>query len=204
MPLTLLPIPPSHIPHFTRISRHAFRNSNDPNNRLLYPDGVTDALNAHYTALQTDAYHNKRNIVILGVYDIPDDSPVPDFTAEAAATLPPEWLIAAARMRLEDPLTASEPESERTPPEGANVKAFHAFFSDIAQARRELMGPTTYWNLDLLTTAMEHQGRGAGKMILRWMFGRARETVAEEEGGGGKGGKVVGVPCFVEATGAGL
>jgi len=55
------------------------------------------------------------------------------------------------------------------------------------------MGPTTYWNLDLLNTATAHQGRGAGTLILKWMIERAASTKVEETG-------ETGVKCFLEAT----
>lgn len=109
---------------------------------------------------------------------------------------PPETLIAVARMRLEDEDTFSAPQQKRTPPPCANADAYRLFFTALGLAKTKAMGSRTYWVLDLLTTATEAQGRGAGRMLVECM----NEFAAQTRGQSGE----LGVECFLEGTDMGV
>jgi len=101
MPLTLLPLPASHIPALVDLTNAAFTAASDVNMRLIFPHGHTTAIRAYNIDRNTDTYHNVRNSVFLGVYDIPSSHADP--ATDSAEKLPSDWLICGARLRLEDP-----------------------------------------------------------------------------------------------------
>lgn len=192
MPLILLPLPENHLSALGTIIGNSFRDAKDPNHLFMYPSGWSSAAGEAYLEHQLEAYHNLRNMVFLGVYEIAPDTPSPD----KADDLPPETLVCGARIRLEDPSTFTEPAKKRNPPAGSNVEACKAFYAMLGSGRKDMMGATTYWHLELLVTATQHQRRGAAKLVLDWLVDRAGKTKAEETG-------VVGVDLFLEATPSG-
>ncbi|MCJ1485555.1 hypothetical protein MMC06_005730 [Schaereria dolodes] len=52
-------------------------------------------------------------------------------------------------------------------PEGVG-RDFDDFHLALARKRKELMGERPYYQLELLATLPEHQGRGAGGKLIRW------------------------------------
>ncbi|RMZ01596.1 hypothetical protein D0862_06313 [Hortaea werneckii] len=46
-------------------------------------------------------------------------------------------------------------------------------FGEWGRKRRELMGKRGHWYLEIIATHPQHQGRGAGSMMIIWGLGRA-------------------------------
>ncbi|KAF2759344.1 acyl-CoA N-acyltransferase [Pseudovirgaria hyperparasitica] len=55
-----------------------------------------------------------------------------------------------------------------TPQPESNVKAEHDFFMYLNESRRDYMGTKPVVFLHVMVTLPEHQGRGAGRMMMKW------------------------------------
>lgn len=88
-------------------------------------------------------------------------------------------MVACAKWKVFDrERSPQELEKELEPPEPlpeSDVPIWNAFFTDLSDARREMMGTRPYFFLDLLMTHPDHQRRGAGNMLIAWGTARADE-----------------------------
>ncbi|KZF19723.1 acyl-CoA N-acyltransferase [Xylona heveae TC161] len=62
---------------------------------------------------------------------------------------------------------------------GFDVPLCDLFFDGMHQNREELMGDRPHWFLELLATAEDYQGKGAGSKLLRYGLDRADEAGVE-------------------------
>lgn len=70
-------------------------------------------------------------------------------------------------------------------PPGADLELARAFLWGMEKKRREVMGDRRFWFLHILVVRPEYQGRGAGRLMIRWGIDRADAE---------------GLPCYVDST----
>ena len=68
---------------------------------------------------------------------------------------------------------------------GADLELARRFYVGLARKRHEVMGEGRFWMLYILVVKPEYQGRGAGRLMIRWGAERADAE---------------GLPCYVDSS----
>ncbi|KAF1991131.1 acyl-CoA N-acyltransferase [Aulographum hederae CBS 113979] len=61
-------------------------------------------------------------------------------------------------------------------PEGGDEDVANRFFEQAGKKHKQVMGQRPHWYLELLATSPEHQGKGAGSMLLKHAANLADES----------------------------
>ncbi|KAF2725221.1 acyl-CoA N-acyltransferase [Polychaeton citri CBS 116435] len=64
-------------------------------------------------------------------------------------------------------------------PEGADVDLCNETFSEWARQHKEMMGDRGHWYLEIVATDPKYQGKGAGRLMLKYGCERADRDVVE-------------------------
>ncbi|GAB1739527.1 hypothetical protein NU219Hw_g4479t1 [Hortaea werneckii] len=64
-------------------------------------------------------------------------------------------------------------------PAEADKRVCDETFGEWGRKRRELMGKRGHWYLEIIATHPQHQGRGAGSMMINWGLERADQDNVE-------------------------
>ncbi|KAK7537969.1 acyl-CoA N-acyltransferase [Phyllosticta citricarpa] len=177
MPLELRPMTPADAPIFALVAHEALSTSGMGlacHGRTAHP-----AYLAHRARRIETAFANP-NATMLKVVDTDDGDRL---VAGAHWEALPQGRDDAAIARLREPYAVVAEEEERF------GDAQRDFFGYLYGARARVVGRTPHYLLHLLVTHPDHQGRGAGRLLLRWGFERADAAR---------------LPVYIEATPAGL
>ena len=131
---------------------------------VFYPKGLSADDLAHMKADTLKAMRkNKPTEQTIYIKAVDTDLPADKQIVSTA-----KWQI-YPRQRSEEELDrdAAEGGRENMFSEGANVEAMKAFFSELAEKRRERFGGRPYVLLSILVVSPEHQRRGLGARMLQ-------------------------------------
>lgn len=64
-------------------------------------------------------------------------------------------------------------------PEDGDPALANVFFKKLSDMHEEIMGDRPHWYLEIIVTKTEHQGKGAGGMMMRWGVEKADEDGVE-------------------------
>lgn len=139
---------------------------------VFYPNGMSASDGEHSKADTLKAMRkNKPTEQTLYVKAVDTDLPPGKQIVSTA-----KWQI-YPRERSEAELDKDAEEGSRDAmfSEGANVEAMKAFFSELAEKRRERFGGEPYVLLSILVVHPEHQRRGLGALQLKYGLEKADE-----------------------------
>ncbi|OCL15212.1 acyl-CoA N-acyltransferase [Glonium stellatum] len=160
MSLEISPMVEVDVATYVRIRHEAFKNTID---RIFYTRELSSESKDKISDGILEALRNDKHTHYLKVTD----------TATGEIVACAKWKIfdcERTSQELETELELPEPLPE------SDVPAWTAFFTDLSDARREIMGTRPYFQvLDLLVTHADHHRRGAGSMLITWGTAQADE-----------------------------
>lgn len=93
--------------------------------------------------------------------------------------LPDSPVIAYATWVAPHQPNPDEPELPLYPPDGDDLALASFFYPYLKETREKDMAGRTFWHLATLVCHEEHQGRGAGKMLMRYGVEQADKMQAD-------------------------